>query len=315
MNPFEMENIFDSFEGAWRSQERPSIEEFLTNIGEADQESVFKELFAIELVRRMELGEIPKLQEYEQRFTKFSAVLHDVFRDTMSKVDGDRRGKGNLISENSRLRPERERLLKLYQGAILGYLGVYLANEDAVTDVWGEFIDSWLDGKLPSYEATRLFPTQLKEILKTEAACYRSKQGRKIEGSGVQRDSENRIESQVEREASAVFDRNLGEQMLLQALEAMGPGSNGHQVLTYLREAAYAGDTKLNNDALEAVLGKTAEDTERIVYLAKKEYSRRIIEQVSELIQSRNVNFVREMLSDLKLLPYCQKALAEWSES
>jgi hypothetical protein len=123
------------------------------------------------------------------------------------------------------------------------------------------------------------------------------------------------MESQVEREASAVFDRNLGEQMLLQALEAMGPGSNGQQVLTYLREAAHSGDTKLNNDTLEAVLGKTAEDTERIVYLAKKEYSRRIIEQVSELIQSRNVNFVREMLSDLKLLPYCQKALAEWSES
>lgn len=94
MNPFDLEKIYDDFESAWRCRERPSIDEYLSRIDETEQATIIRELFALELIYRMQLGESPNLADYAQRFAKFYPVLEEVFREVISHTNGDQQVTG-----------------------------------------------------------------------------------------------------------------------------------------------------------------------------------------------------------------------------
>jgi len=94
MNPFDIEKIYDDFESAWSCRKRPSIDEYLSQIDEIEQATIFRELFALELIYRMQLGESPNLADYAQRFAKFYQALEEVFREVMSQTNGDQQVTG-----------------------------------------------------------------------------------------------------------------------------------------------------------------------------------------------------------------------------
>jgi RNA polymerase sigma factor (sigma-70 family) len=215
----------------------------------------------------------------------------------------------------ARQRVERERFLKRYQVAILGYLGVYLRDADAVSEVWDKFVDKWLDGKLRGYDSNKSFRLYLKEILRNDVYSHWRTKGNERKLGNVRLDTNYEQEDHLDRTASEVFDRNLGDEILEKALEALVPGHPNHQVLTFLKNAAIEGNTKPGYDDLSSLLQKSPEATRQIVHRARKEYAKQIIEQVIELIKIRDPKLIRESLIELNLLPYCQKALDEMEES
>ncbi len=259
---------------------------------------------------------IESTNRFISRIVTEAGIQHALERAIDPPIDTDDEAtKQSKLESIARQRTERERFLKRYQVAILGYLGVYLRDADAVSDVWDKFVDKWLDGKLRGYDPNRSFRLYLKEILRNDVYSYWGSKGKEKKQGQVRLDTNYEQEDQLDRTASEAFDRNLSDEILEDALEALGPGHPNHQVLTFFKDAAIAGNAKPSYDDLSSALGKSAEATRQIVHRARKEYATKIIEQVIQLIKSRDLNLIRETLIDLKLLPYCQKALDEMEEN
>lgn len=223
----------------------------------------------------------------------------------------DEATKQSKLEAMAQQRTERERFLKRYQVAIIGYLGVYLGDADAVSEVWDKFIEKWLDGKLYGYDPNRSFRLYLKQILRNDVYSYWGTRSKGKQRGQVRLDTNYEQVDHLDRTASEVFDSNMGEEILEQALESLGPGSPYHQALTFLKNAEFSGEKDFSYEDLSAVLGRSVEASRQTVHRARKEYARMIIEQVVQLIKSRDLKLVRETLMDLNLLRYCQKALDE----
>jgi DNA-directed RNA polymerase specialized sigma24 family protein len=218
-----------------------------------------------------------------------------------------------LPTVTARRRPECAQTLKIYQGAILGYLGVYLRDDHAIATVWQKIIGKWLDGRLHANGPATAFNANLMEILRSEISFYRKSNSKVMDREQNANDFSNDYGDLVENDAKKAFAQALGDELLERALEAMGPGSTGYQVISYLKQQAFLGDRDPNRGGLESVLGNTAEAKSQLVHNARKEYSRNIIEQVSQLLKSRERSAVYNTLTELTLLPYCQKAMDEWA--
>ncbi len=74
-----LEEICDRFEAAWKAGERPTIEDYLGELPEADQTALFRELLVLELTYRRRLGERPTQEGYQCRFPEQVAVINAVF--------------------------------------------------------------------------------------------------------------------------------------------------------------------------------------------------------------------------------------------
>ncbi len=78
----EIDRVCTRFEAAWKSGERPRLEEHFSSIHQAGESSVlFKELLLLELDYRARSGEQPSADEYASRFPQQSDVVADVWRD------------------------------------------------------------------------------------------------------------------------------------------------------------------------------------------------------------------------------------------
>ncbi|MEY3228081.1 MAG: hypothetical protein RLZZ536_2700 [Planctomycetota bacterium] len=206
---------------------------------------------------------------------------------------------------------ERERFLKRYQLAILGYLGAFLRDQDAVDAVWDKFVDKWLDGKLGTYDPNRSFRRFLKEVLRNDVYAYWNTKRREQQRGNFRLDSAFEHEDDLDRTASEVFDCNLRDEILEQALESMDPGSPGHQLISLLTEAAISGNPLPDTEELARIFGISPDAARQRLHRSRKLYADKIIEQVVQLIHSRNLEHVRETLIDLDLLKYCKKALEQ----
>ncbi len=70
-----MEALFNAFEDAWKFDAHPRIEDFLF---ELDHKEIFEELLHLDLHYRVQRGELPTSQEYENRFPQFKEIIRDV---------------------------------------------------------------------------------------------------------------------------------------------------------------------------------------------------------------------------------------------
>ena len=75
----QIDEVCIAFEDAWKSEERPSVEEFITRLPETARRSLFRELLLVELDYRRRLGEEPRSEEYQSRFPGFEKVVASVF--------------------------------------------------------------------------------------------------------------------------------------------------------------------------------------------------------------------------------------------
>ncbi len=72
-----IERLCDSFEAAWESESRPSIEAFLDGQPDSARDGICQELLLIELQRRREAGETPVAEEYLGRFPAIASTVND----------------------------------------------------------------------------------------------------------------------------------------------------------------------------------------------------------------------------------------------
>ena len=71
----EFEQILDRFEAAWRTKQRPDLNEFLVGVPEAARPAFFHELLSIELGYRHDAGETPQVSDYIQKFPQFAEQI------------------------------------------------------------------------------------------------------------------------------------------------------------------------------------------------------------------------------------------------
>src|SRR5690606_29991265 len=75
----------ERFEGAWRSDGRPRIEDAMAGAG-AGRRLLLRELLALELELRREGGEHPEEAEYRARFPGDPDVVEEAFRGSEPEV-------------------------------------------------------------------------------------------------------------------------------------------------------------------------------------------------------------------------------------
>jgi formylglycine-generating enzyme required for sulfatase activity len=73
------ERVCEQFRAAWEAGQRPRIEDFLATASAAARAELLERLVAEELAYRSRSGEIPKPEEYEQRFPADAATVRQAF--------------------------------------------------------------------------------------------------------------------------------------------------------------------------------------------------------------------------------------------
>lgn len=221
-----------------------------------------------------------------------------------------------LEEARARQRMDRERQIKRYQVASMAYLGAYLRNPVAVSEVWERVVDKWLAGQLSSYDENRSFRKYLKTVLRNEVNGYWTRQGKKAECGERQLDSGFDREDSQETTASNAFDVKLRDVVLEHALEAVrNEDTHYFDVLKLLMDAvASEQSTPSSKDIAEALSERRgtriSEDNARQTKKRARElYSIKIIQQVRALIGSDDLEKVERSLRDLGLIVYCEKSL------
>jgi serine/threonine protein kinase len=75
----ELDRICDAFERAWRAQQQPKIEDFLTQAGQSLRDDLLRELIAAEVDLRREGGASVSPQEYWDRFPDKHEIVQQAF--------------------------------------------------------------------------------------------------------------------------------------------------------------------------------------------------------------------------------------------
>ncbi len=89
----ENDDFCDQFEAAWRSDRKPTIEEFLARAAPENREPLLQALLEIELELRSAAGEVVSVDDYKTRFPEQQAVLEN------ANVEFQRRLKMESVAE------------------------------------------------------------------------------------------------------------------------------------------------------------------------------------------------------------------------
>ena len=77
----DLEPLYDAFESAWQSDERPALAEYLEQAPEPVRPRAFAHLLALELSYRRDLGERPGMKGYRSAFPLYQDVICEVFEN------------------------------------------------------------------------------------------------------------------------------------------------------------------------------------------------------------------------------------------
>lgn len=98
-----VDEICDRFEQIWATGQRPAIDDFLLEVKDSLRETLFRELFAVEVERRQSSGEILKRSDYLLRFPDYQTVIDEHFDDPARPFDVPRHiGQYEVLSELGR---------------------------------------------------------------------------------------------------------------------------------------------------------------------------------------------------------------------
>lgn len=81
-----LNRICDKFESDWRKGERARIEELLELASESEQAFLLYELIVIEFFLLHDQGEIPRIQDYLDRFPNDHAIVKDAFSKKQASI-------------------------------------------------------------------------------------------------------------------------------------------------------------------------------------------------------------------------------------
>ncbi|QDU97648.1 bifunctional serine/threonine-protein kinase/formylglycine-generating enzyme family protein [Lignipirellula cremea] len=86
----QLDLIADEFEAAWRSGERPRIEDYLERLSVAQRGELFEELLAVEVELRRAAGETVAAEQYQTRFSEHGERISRAFELAESRSQSSR---------------------------------------------------------------------------------------------------------------------------------------------------------------------------------------------------------------------------------
>lgn len=223
-----------------------------------------------------------------------------------------------LVQDAHRAPPDeaaaaQEAVLRRYSAAIYRYLLSALRDPNAADEVFQEFALRFVQGYFRRADPERgRFRHFLKKSLHNLILTHRQKQGRRpvtLEHDVASPEQEQ--DSALDRE----FNQSWREEVLARTWEALAElqsttGKPYHDVLRFR-----ASNPKLSSAemaaALGAQLGKQLTDAgvRQTLHRAREKFADLLLDEVSRSLQTDDTERLREELSDLGLLPYCQAAL------
>ncbi len=228
--------------------------------------------------------------------------------------DAESRRKKDALRANQRR--DRERQIKRYQVASMAYLGAYLRDSNAVSEVWEAVVEKWLSGALNGYDESRSFRTYLKTVLRNSVYVYWANQAKSRENATLQLDSNFDPAGPQETTASNAFDRELGQNLIRRAVESLRADDTLYfEALKPLMNAVASDQKKPTSSEVAESLSKlrgstiSADNARQITKRAREVLARKIIEQVGQLIATDDLGEIEQSLIDLNLLPYCERSL------
>jgi hypothetical protein len=74
-----VDEICDRFEDAWKTGQRPGIEDYLGDAPQQERAALLRELLSLELAYRRQSGETLGLEDYVRRFPDQAQLIRAVF--------------------------------------------------------------------------------------------------------------------------------------------------------------------------------------------------------------------------------------------
>jgi serine/threonine protein kinase len=99
----------DRFEKAWKDRQGPRIEAYLAEVPEPEQMPLLRELLALELELRRNVGETPTPEEYLGRFPEHIELIHAAFANVPSDAASNPPGSGERPTTPHKPPPESSR--------------------------------------------------------------------------------------------------------------------------------------------------------------------------------------------------------------
>lgn len=269
------------------------------------------------VVGLMGLDELPELQ-IDRIVSEISGILRaigDPVPRPATTDDPDSRQR--QIEAFERQLSERERFLKRYQPAIMAFIRTILADANASAVVWDSFVAKWLSGGLAKFDPSKgSFRKYLKTILRNDCRAYWRCAPR--ERNEIQLATEFDHEEKLHSDAGDAFDRQLRDSILRRAIQAVGEADPRFHVIVEFMTHAVSHDGKKPDiesirHHLELVTGRdySQANTRQLKKRAKDCLAEKLIEQTGLMIDSCVISEIEETLSELELLRFCQKTIAD----
>ncbi|SRR5579884_534208 len=209
----------------------------------------------------------------------------------------------------------QEAVLRRYSTAIYRYLHTALRDPNAADEVFQEFALRFVQGSFRRADPERgRFRHFIKRALHNLIINYRQKQNRRPVSL-----PENVAASSAEEAQDAALDQEFNQswrdEVLAKTWEALAKlqadsGKPYHDVLRFR-----AANPKLTSAqmaaALSVQLGKPLTDAgvRQTLHRAREKFAELLLDEVARSLNTDDTERLREELSDLGLLPYCQAAL------
>jgi RNA polymerase sigma-70 factor (ECF subfamily) len=209
----------------------------------------------------------------------------------------------------------QEAVLRRYSTAIYRYLQTALRDPNAADEVFQEFALRFVQGSFRRADPERgRFRHFIKKSLHNLILNYHQKQNRRPVSL-----PENVASPSAEEESDAALDREFNQswrdEVLARTWEALAKlqaetGKPYHDVLRFR-----ASHPKLTSgqmaEALSTQLRKPLTDAgvRQTLHRAREKFAELLLDEVARSLQTNDTERLREELSDLGLLPYCQAAL------
>ncbi len=260
-----------------------------------------------------------KIAEIQTEYSQIVRVLAKPLPQPSDSVDSVERRR--VAEARQQQLDERERFILRYQTAIRAFLGKKLGNSQKVDEVWDFFLQKCLEGKLSKYDpSVGSFRTYLKTVLRR--TCYEYARKNANAHGMLQMDSGMGANVAASDElADQAFNRKLVDSIFKRALAAIEHVDNLYFITLKLTTEAIAKDIKPPSSQelasiLSAESGKaiSRDNARTIKSRASKQFAKQIIIEVSELIQTFELDEVENALIDIGILKYCKKALAKLKE-
>jgi len=222
-------------------------------------------------------------------------------------------------AEDSAVQRAQEALLQRYSGAIFRYLLGVLRDSNAADEVFQEFALKFVRGAFRNADPERgRFRDFVKKALWNLINDHRNKQRRQpagIEAESMLVSPESEEVAPSDREFIDRWREEILQRTWTALAEEEKTGKQPYFAVLRFRAAHPQMPSGKMAEALSAELGKPMTDSgvRQVLHRAREKFADLLIAEVRQSLVSTDPDALRDELSELGLLPYCQSAISKLS--